>query len=71
MGYKSKYSGRQLEEKLDSIKNINVDDTLSLESTNPVQSKAVKEYVDAKLGEVNTKLGEVNAKLDDINGEEV
>lgn len=34
------------------------------DSANPVQSKAVKEYVDAKLGEV----GEF---LDLINGEEI
>lgn len=31
MGFKSKYSGRQLEEKLDSIKNINVVDALDSE----------------------------------------
>ena len=31
MGFKSKYSGRQLEEKLDSIKNVNVVDALDSE----------------------------------------
>ena len=50
MGYKSKYSGRQLEEKLDSIKNINVVDALDSEDGGAAlsanQGRVLKKMID-------------------------
>lgn len=50
MGFKSKYSGRQLEEKLDSIKNINVVDALDSEDGGAALSanmgRELKEMID-------------------------
>lgn len=64
MGFKSKYSGRQLEEKLDSIKNINVVDALDSEDGGAALS--------ANQGRVLAeRIGDIDSILDSINGEEV
>ena len=53
-----------------AVSNVKIDVESSVNtSTNPVQSIAVKTYVDAEIKTINTQIGDINTILDNINGE--
>jgi hypothetical protein len=53
-----------------AVSNVKIDVESSVNtSTNPVQSQAVKTYVDTQIKDVNTQIGNINTILDNINGE--
>lgn len=61
MSYNSKYTGQEVEQLLDQVaggggSSVTVDAAISATSTNPVQNKVIKEYIDAQVGSINTIL---------------
>lgn len=68
MAFNSKYTGAQIESKLDSVKPV--DSSLSSSSTNPVQNKVVKNALDAKADTtyVDEEFSNIEAIIDTING---
>ena len=53
-----------------AVSNVKIEVESSVNtSTNPVQSQAVKTYVDTQIKDVNTQIGNINTILDNINGE--
>lgn len=49
-------------QKLDSLNNV-VDTSMSDTSTNPVQNKVIKTYVDGLIGDINTILDSINGEV--------
>lgn len=54
MSYNSKYTGQEVEQLLDQVADI--DSEMSNTSTNAVQNKVIKAYVDGQVGSINTIL---------------
>lgn len=70
MAYKSKFTGAEIDSLLDKVKNgnnINIDNTLSESSENPVQNKVVTSAINDLKGSLQTLSDSVSSLNEKVN----